>query len=70
MAEKVCSFYRGANDLSMGHSLGYCDLDCDRTTCDGDIHYCEKPDVLRKYRIKNKRREEELIGERRIYSHF
>jgi hypothetical protein len=52
-----CSFYRKSEALSMGHGIGYCDLDCDRTTCEGDIHSCEKPDVLRKYLLEKKKRE-------------
>jgi hypothetical protein len=68
--EKICSFYRDADDLSMGRGLGYCDLDCDRATCDGDIHCCEKPDALRKYLIENKKREEKLTEGKRINNHF
>jgi len=33
----------------MGRGLGYCDLNCDQTTCDGDIDFCEKPASLRTY---------------------
>ena len=46
---KECSFYRKSDTLQFGCGIGYCDLDCDRTTCDGDTHFCEKPDALRKY---------------------
>jgi len=46
---KQCKFYRGSGAMSMGRGLGYCDLDCDQTTCDGDIDLCEKPVSLRTY---------------------
>ena len=46
---RPCSFYRDSESLNLGRGIGYCDLDCDRTTCDGDIHFCEKPEILKKY---------------------
>ena len=52
-----CSFYRNAENLTMGRCLGFCDLDVDRTTCDGDLRFCEKPDVLRKYNLDQKHKE-------------
>lgn len=54
---KECLFYRASESLSMGPGIGYCDLDCDRTTCEGDQHLCEKPDVLKKYLAEQKKRE-------------
>jgi len=36
----------------MGRVVGHCNLDCDRTTCDGDTDLCEKPDALRKYLLR------------------
>jgi hypothetical protein len=44
---RQCKFYRRSGTMSMGR--GYCDLDCDQTTCDGDIDFCEKPSSLRTY---------------------
>jgi hypothetical protein len=41
----------------MGRGIGYCDLDCDRATCEGDAHLCEKPDALKKYILEKKRAE-------------
>jgi hypothetical protein len=49
MMFKECPFYRASESLSMGRGLGYCDLDCDRATCEGDQNLCEKPDALKKY---------------------
>jgi hypothetical protein len=60
-----CSFYRGSETLSTGSGIGYCDLDCNRTACKGDIHFCEKYDVLRKYQLEQKNREGDLKWEKR-----
>jgi len=48
--QKHCRFYRDSKGLSMGQGIGYCDLDGNRTTCDGDLNFCEKPSDLMKYR--------------------
>jgi hypothetical protein len=61
MMFKECPFYRGSETLTMGKGIGYCDLDCDRTTCNGDVHLCEKPDALKKHVMDEKRREKESI---------
>ncbi len=53
---RICSFYRDCDTLNFGRGIGYCDLDCDRTTCDGDLYFCEKPDLLKKYLLKEKRK--------------
>jgi len=62
---RPCSFYRDSESLNLGRRIGYCDLDCDRTTCDGDIHFCEKPDALKKYLTEQKRREGGMGWEKR-----
>jgi hypothetical protein len=54
---RECPFYRDSETLQFGRGIGYCDLDCDRTTCDGNTHFCEKPDALRKYQLQQKRKE-------------
>ena len=48
---RLCKFYRGSDSMNMGRGIGYCDLDGNQVVCDGDIHFCEKPDVLKKYLI-------------------
>lgn len=54
--KRICLFYRtSSSSLIYGRFIGYCDLDCDRTTCDGEIVYCEKPDILKKYLINHKK---------------
>ena len=67
---RPCSFYRDSESLNLGRGIGYCDLDCDRTTCDGDIHFCEKPDALKKYLTEQKRREGGMGWEKRRNVHF
>jgi len=66
----LCSFYRNSGTLIMGRPMAYCDLDCDRTTCDGDLHLCEKPDVLRKRLSDQKKKGGDLEWERRKDAHF
>jgi len=58
---KECPYYRASEALIMGQGVGYCDLDCDRATCNGDVHLCEKPDVLKKYLMDQKKREKGMI---------
>jgi two-component system cell cycle response regulator CpdR len=54
---RKCSFYRDSGTLAIGRGLGYCDLDGDQTTCDGDVQFCEKPDALNKHSLEQKRKE-------------
>jgi hypothetical protein len=61
MMFKECPFYRTSEALIMGHGIGYCDLDCDRATCNGDVQTCEKPDALKKHVMDQKRREKGSI---------
>lgn len=62
---KQCQFYRARESLSMGVGIGYCDLDSNQVVCDGDIHFCEKPDALRKYLMEQKKKEGRLGAETR-----
>ncbi len=55
---RPCSFYRECDTLHFGRGIGYCDLDCDRTICDGDLYFCKKPDLLKKYLLEQKRKGE------------
>ncbi len=54
--EIKCLFYRGTESVEVGCGLGYCDLDFDRTICDGNVNFCERPDALRKYLIDQKKK--------------
>ena len=49
-----CSFYRNSEGLGLGRGLGHCDLDGGQTVCSGDLHFCEKPSELKKYRSEKK----------------
>lgn len=62
---KRCKFYRGSGTISMDPGLGYCDLDCDQTTCKGEIDFCEKSDALKTYLFAQVKREGGLEWERR-----
>ncbi len=44
---KKCPFYWDSEGLATGRGLGYCDLS-GQAICEGDIRFCEKPDLLRK----------------------
>ena len=46
---KRCPLFRRPESLSMGKGIGYCDIDSDRTTCEGDVKLCQKPDALARY---------------------
>jgi len=49
MGVRRCPLFRNPESLSMGKGIGYCDMDGNSTTCDGDVRYCEKPDALARY---------------------
>ncbi len=54
---KKCSFYREYGAPNESRFRGYCDLDHDWIICRGDIQSCKKVDLLRKYLLKEKRKE-------------
>ena len=47
--KKKCPLFRQPEGLSFGKGVGYCDIDNDSTTCEGDVKSCEKPDALKQY---------------------
>jgi hypothetical protein len=53
---KRCKFYRDSDTLQFGRGIGYCDLDCDQTTCGGEIDFCEKPIALKIYLFEQVKR--------------
>jgi CheY-like chemotaxis protein len=53
---KKCPFYRDSKSLAIGRGLGHCDL-FGQAICEGDIRFCEKPDLLRK-RLSEQQRNE------------
>ena len=60
--EAKCLFHRSTEPADIECGLGYCDLDFDRTMCDGDVNFCERPDALRRYLIEQKRKWERRKG--------
>jgi hypothetical protein len=65
LSSRFCKFYRDSGTISVGRGLGYCDLDCVQTTCDGDIDFCEKPNVLKKYLSDQRKREGGSLWEKK-----
>jgi hypothetical protein len=54
--EVKCLFFRDTEDSGFDCGFGYCDLDFDRTVCGGHVEFCERPDVLRRYLIQQKKK--------------
>ncbi len=54
---KKCPFYRDSGNLAMGRGLGHCDLCGEQAICEGDIQFCDKPDILRKHLSDQKKEE-------------
>ena len=47
--EKTCFLFRRPESLNIGKGLGYCDIKSGSTTCEGDFHFCERPDALKRF---------------------
>lgn len=62
---KLCRFYRDSETIATDRGLGYCDLDCNQATCEGDIDCCEKSDVLKIYLFAQLKKEGGLEWVRR-----
>ncbi|MBM4340018.1 MAG: hypothetical protein FJ110_10765 [Deltaproteobacteria bacterium] len=41
-----CRFFRDLDGLHFGRGIGYCDLGVIWSICDGDVRFCESPDVM------------------------
>ena len=52
-----CSFFRDPEHIGTGMGLGFCDLDGGQAICEGDIKFCEKPDLLRDQLSEQKEKE-------------
>lgn len=52
---KRCQFYRDSDHGSMGMGLGFCDMDGFHAICDGDVNFCEKPDLLKNQLTRRKK---------------
>jgi hypothetical protein len=67
---KTCSFYKNGESNCYGKGIGYCELDRCRTVCSGDIHFCKKPNALRKHFLEQKKREGTSAWEKRTTLSF
>jgi hypothetical protein len=47
--EMKCLLFRRRVGTGIGKEIGYCDIEGNSTTCEGDVSFCEKPDALREY---------------------
>jgi len=61
----ICKLYRESGSADMSQSVGYCELDCDETTCKGGIDFCQKSDSLKRYFFEEMKRGGGLEWERR-----
>ena len=53
----LCRLYAESGSVEMERETGYCDLDCNQTTCKGWLDSCQKSDVLKRYYFEEIRRE-------------
>ncbi len=67
---RLCKFYKDTRSLNTDQSLGYCELDCDETTCTGDIDACPRTDSLKRYFFEQIRRGGDFEWERRVNTFF
>jgi hypothetical protein len=60
-----CRLYADSGSVETDQETGYCDLDCDQTTCKGGLDSCQKSDVLKRYYFEQVKREGGLEWEKR-----
>jgi len=46
LTKRGCRFYRDPDGTHFGRGIGYCDLSVIWSICDGDVKFCESPDVM------------------------
>ncbi len=63
-----CPFHRSSDNVSVGRGIGYCNLDCTQTICDGDVDFCENPGFLKRYLLEEKKNEIQNPGRALILS--
>jgi hypothetical protein len=44
--ELACLFYRNSKNVDNGRGLGFCDLDGNQAICNGDLNFCDKPNMI------------------------
>jgi hypothetical protein len=62
--------YAESEPVEKDHDTGYCDLDCDQTTCKGGLDSCQKSDILKSYYFEQVKRQGGLEWERRRFVSF
>ncbi len=67
---QLCKFYKDEADPNAADDTGYCDLDCDQTTCAGEIDSCPKSDSLKRYFFEQIRREGGFEWKRRMNTYI
>jgi hypothetical protein len=60
-----CKLYADSESVGGGQDTGYCDLDCDQTSCKGGLDSCQKSDILKRYYFEQIKREGGLEWEKR-----
>ena len=62
--QRGCRFFRDPEGTQFGRGIGYCDLGVVWSICDGDMKYCEKPDVMIKTLFEEQKRAAEKSSTR------
>ena len=44
--ELTCSFYGKSKNVDNGHGPGFCHLDGNQAICNGDLNFCDKPNMI------------------------
>jgi len=44
--KRGCRYFRDPEGLHFGRGIGYCGLGVIWSICDGDVRFCESPDVM------------------------
>jgi hypothetical protein len=52
--ELTCSFYWKSKNIDNGHGPGFCDLDGNQAICNGDLNFCDKPNIISMNKIDQK----------------
>ena len=65
LTEKGCPVYRKPKSLYMSEGIGYCDLDCHCSGCEGDLRYCGNKEGLKNYLNEQRRKQGGTAPEKR-----
>jgi len=56
LMKRGCRFYRDTDSPNFGRGIGYCDLGVIWSICDGDVKFCESPDVMIRFLFEERKR--------------